>query len=90
MSATNTQLELALTVKLKKHLMGKASLECIKAEFLWCSRPGSLTNNYKTIPVSEYIGRRDEWLNPSDYDRMLRTLENVKKETKIYEAQDYD
>lgn len=90
MSATNTQLELALTVKLKKHLMGKASLEGIKAEFLWCTRPGALTNNYKTIPVSEYIGRRGEWLNPSDYDRMLRTLENVKKETKIYEAQDYD
>lgn len=91
MSATNTQLELALTVKLTHHLMGQTSLESIKAEYLWCSRPGALIGNYKTLPISEYIGRRSEWLDPSDYDHMLKTLDNVKNITKVIdEAQDYD
>ena len=91
MSATNTQLELALTVKLKRHLMGQTTLESIRAEYLWCTRPGALIGNYKTIPVAEYAGRRSEWLDSSDYDHMLKTLDNVKNITKvIYEAQDYD
>ena len=83
MSATNTQLELALTIKLKRHLMGQTTLESIRVEYLWCTRPGALIGNYKTIPVAEYAGRRSEWLDPSDYDRMLRSLENVKKYTNV-------
>jgi len=40
--------------------------------YLWCSRKQMLETNYTVIPLREWIGRRDEWLDKSEYDKMLR------------------
>ena len=40
--------------------------------YTWCSRRRMLEANYTVIPILEWIGRRDEWLDKSDYDKMLR------------------
>lgn len=83
MSARNTQVELMATIRIVRH--GKEELELMDPEWdwLWCSRPGFLCNNYKTIKINDYIGRRDEWLNPSDYDNMISSWNNVRNETGI-------
>ena len=52
-------------------------------EFLWCTLPGTLTASYTTIPVRDYIGKRDLWIDPSDYDNMIATLRRVMKATGI-------
>ena len=83
MSATNTRLELAVTVRFVRHHDGSTEMLEPELTWLWCTIPGTLTTGYATIPVREYIGRRDEWINPSDYDNMVATLKRVKETTGI-------
>ena len=52
-------------------------------EFLWCTLPGTLTSSYATIAVRDYIGKRNLWKDPSDYDNMLATLSRVLGSTGI-------
>ena len=52
-------------------------------DFLWCTLPGRLTDNYCTIRVEDYLGRSDEWIQKDDYDNMLSTLARVKEATGI-------
>lgn len=40
--------------------------------YLWCSRRRCLEQNYTVIPLAEWIGRREEWLDKSEYDKMVR------------------
>ena len=83
MSATNTRLELAVTVRFVRHYDGTAEMLEPELTWLWCTIPGTLTTGYATIPVQEYIDRRDEWISPSDYDNMAATLKRVKETTGI-------
>lgn len=83
MSATNTRLELAVTLRFVSHPDDSKEMLEPTLEFLWCTLPGRLTEGYATIPVADYIGRRDSWLMPSDYDNMISTLERVKTATGI-------
>ena len=88
MSAKNTQLELAVRARFVS--LPDGSKEMLEPElyFLWCSLPGDFKENYATIPVKDFEGRRDEWLRPADYDKMMATYERVIKETGIYEEND--
>ena len=52
-------------------------------EFLWCTLPGTLTDSYATIAVKDWLGKRDLWKDPSDYDNMTATYRRVKAETGI-------
>lgn len=83
MSATNTRLELAVTARLVRHADGRKEVLEPDLTFLWCTLPGTLTDSYCTIPVMDYIGRRDLWKSPADYDNMTSTLKRVTKETGI-------
>lgn len=83
MSATNTRLELAVTLRFVNDHKGAKTMLEPELSFLWCTLPGMLTDGYQTIVVKDYIGKRDEWINPSDYDNMMSTLERVKKATGI-------
>lgn len=84
MSAKNTRLELAVELVLIRHrVSGKTSMERPVLHFLWCTLPGKLRDNYMTVEVERFTGRRDEWKDPSDYDNMIQTLHRVKKETGI-------
>lgn len=77
MSAENTRLELLVTLRFTKDRYRNLEMLEPELEFLWCTLPGTLTDSYATIAVKDYIGRRDLWKNPSDYDNMTATLARV-------------
>jgi len=83
MSAPNTQVGLTVNIKFTKDSFGKKQM--LKPEYImtWCTRPGSLCDSYKTIPIKEYIGKRNLWINPKDYDNMKKSYERVKTTTGI-------
>lgn len=83
MSAPNTRLGLIVTVRIERDLNGDTRMLEPKAEFLWCTLPGKLTDSFMTIAVADYEGRRELWKLPADYDNMLVTIERVKKATGI-------
>lgn len=78
MSARNTRLELAVTLKFQRKDMEKTMLEA-EERWMWCTLPGMLFPGYATIFVDEWEGRREQWLNTGDYDNMIETLSRVKK-----------
>lgn len=81
MSAPNTQLELMVTVTAVRQPDGSVSLLGVDHDWLWCSRPGFLDFGYTTFKVKDYLDRRGEWRNKSDYDKMVATLDRVSSET---------
>jgi poly-gamma-glutamate synthesis protein (capsule biosynthesis protein) len=84
MSAINTRLGLAVTLTLvKDRFSGCRELKGPELHFLWCTLPGRKTGSFRTVLVEEQTGRRDDWIDKSDYDNMTATLERVKKETGI-------
>ena len=84
MSAENTRLELAVTLRfVRDQCTGKSHMLEPELDFMWCTLPDRLTESYATIMVDEWLGRRDEWLMPSDYDNMIATLSRVKAATGI-------
>ena len=83
MSATNTQLELMATIRIVRQFNGDTYMLPVEFEYLWCSLPGGYNSSYTVIPVEEYLGRKEEWQGTWDYDKMVRTYENVKKKTRI-------
>ena len=84
MSARNTRLELAVTLTfIRKFSDRSVRMTEPRIDFMWCTLPGMLTESYKTIYIKEWATRRSEWLNPSDYDNMIATLERVKAATGI-------
>ena len=85
MSKENTRLELAVRSRFVNHPDGHKEMLEPELVFLWCCLPGTLRDNYVTIPVARFMGRRSEWKDPSDYDNMIATYNRVTKETGIYE-----
>jgi len=83
MSLTNTRLELAVTLSFIPDMGGNHTMLAPKTEFLWCTLPGKLTDSYATIAVRDWLGKRDEWKEPADYDNMVATYERVKAATGI-------
>ena len=84
MSAKNTRLELAVTLRLVKHKgSGEKALDGPELHFLWCTLPGKKTDGFRTVVVEEQLGRRDDWRDKTDYDNMTATLSRVKKVTGI-------
>ncbi|MBO4671501.1 MAG: CapA family protein [Bacteroidales bacterium] len=84
MSAENTRLELAVTLRfVRDQNTGESRMLEPELSFMWCTLPGKLTESYATIFVDEWLDRRDAWLTPSDYDNMLATLSRVKSITGI-------
>lgn len=83
MSAKNTQLELMATARIVIH--GNGDIETLPVEFtyLWCSRPGGFNDSYTVVPVAEFIGRKEEWKGPWDYEKMVDTYIYVKEQTGI-------
>ena len=78
MSARNTRLELLVTLRFVRR-GGEMKMLPVELSWLWCTLPGKLKNTYMTIPVAEYINRREEWLTPSDYDNMIQTLKRYEE-----------
>lgn len=83
MSAINTRLELAVSIVITKEADGKSGMLAPKVEFLWCTLPGKLYDNFGTIAVSDYLDKRSDWIDKSDYDNMMETYRRVKQATEI-------
>ena len=84
MSAKNTRLGIMATLTfLRDSASGETRMLEPDLEFIWCSLPGMLTDNYSTIIIKEWATRRNEWLTPYDYDNMTATLKRVQSETGI-------
>ena len=83
MSAANTQLELAVRLRFTRDIDGDVRLLRPEAIFLWCSLPGKFSDNYNVIEVRKFLGKRWKWTDPSDYDKMVKTYDTVKKATGI-------
>ena len=80
MSATDTQLELMVTLKIVRQWNGDIAMLRPELTWLWCSRPGGFANDYTVIPVEEYMGTRDEWKGGWEYDKMVSTYERIRKQ----------
>lgn len=78
MSAINTRLELAVKIGFIRDRVTR-HMKMLEPEirFMWCTLPGTLTDSYCTIFVDEWVGRRDEWKDPDDYDEMISTCRRV-------------
>ena len=84
MSAPNTRLELAVTLRfVHDHFTGQKRMLEPRIDWMWCTLPGRLTPSYATIFIKEWATRRSEWLIPGDYDNMMATLERVRAATGI-------
>ena len=83
MSADNTQIGLVVTVPVVRYMDGEARLCEPEFTFTWCSLPGGLTDSHITIPVLEFEGRRSEWQDPADYDRMMESYRRIKETSGI-------
>lgn len=77
MSAANTQLELMVTLRFVSGTDFTLRMIEPEYEWLWCSRPGGYCDSYCVLKVKEMMGRRSEWKNPSDYDKMISTYERI-------------
>lgn len=84
MSAVNTRLGMAVRVKFicRRNGEEKSMLEP-ELEFSWCSLPGMLSDNYKTIWIKEWATRKSEWLTPYDFENMIATYNRVSQATGI-------
>lgn len=78
MSAANTQLELMATLKVIRKNNGDIETLPLELTWLWCSRPGGFCNDYIIIPVEEYIGKEEEWLEKRDYHKMVTTYKSIR------------
>lgn len=83
MSAANTQLELMVTLRFVRGRDFTLHMLDPEYDWLWCSRPGGLNGGYCVIRVKDYVGRRAEWRNPADYDKMMATLSRILEKTNL-------
>lgn len=83
MSAANTQLELAVKLVFIRDEKGDTHMEQPDVTYLWCSLPGRLRENYTTVAVKDYIGKRSIWKNGHDYDKMINTYTHVRSVTGV-------
>lgn len=78
MSARDTQLELMARLTIVRDPWG-TRLESTELVWLWCSRPGGFDRGYTVIPVEEYLGRKELWMNPLDHEKMVSTYRRIRK-----------
>lgn len=83
MSAVNTRIGLIVTLKIVTDLFGRRELLEPELTLTWCTKPGTLTKSYSTIPVKDFIGRKELWISSSDYDNMISSYNRVRSVTGI-------
>jgi poly-gamma-glutamate synthesis protein (capsule biosynthesis protein) len=83
MSAINTRIGMAVRLRIATDRSGERRMLSPEYILTWCTRPGTLTDSYAVIPVRDFIGKRDLWKNPSDYDEMISSYHRVKEKTGI-------
>ncbi len=84
MSAENTQLGQMAVLTMVGDCVEGCRIVKVELIWLWCSRPGGYDDYYTVIPVEEFAGRRNEWKNAADYDRMMRHYNRRKQNEETY------
>lgn len=85
MSAPDTQAGLMATLRIVRHTNGDISTIDPEYMYTWCSRPEGYGDSYHVIPLTDFIGKRNEWKGEWDYDKMLAAYKRISKETGIIE-----
>ena len=85
MSAENTQAGLMTTLQIVRYNNGDIRALDLEHRYTWCSRPGGYGDSYYVIPLTDYIGRSNEWKGRWDYEKMLSTYRRVESKTGIKE-----
>jgi len=82
MSARNTRLELAVTLRfIHDERKGIKKMLEPELDFLWCTLPGMLVpDSFATVSIKKWASRKNDWLNESDFENMISTLERVRSE----------
>lgn len=83
MSATNTQVGMIASLRIVTDEDGVKTMLPPRLTFTWCTRPGTLTDSYATIPVKDFIDKKELWKRPADHDNMVRSYLRVKSQTGI-------
>ncbi len=73
MSLRNTELGLAYRLDIAVTLSGLAFLCGGEAIPLWSSRSGGYAEEFTVLPVKQFLGKRDEFINKHNYDKMKDT-----------------
>ena len=79
MSVTNSQLELMATIEIVRYHNGDLEMLAPTFKYLWCSLPGGYNDSYTVIPVEDFLEKRDQWHGKWDYDKMVKTYNNIKR-----------
>ena len=83
MSATNTQVGMIASLRIVTDEDGVKTMLPPRLTFTWCTRPGTLTDSYATVPVKDFIDKKELWKRPADHDNMVRSYLRVKSQTGI-------
>lgn len=73
-----TQIGMLCELVVVRDSRGGAVIAEVHPTYTWCARRRMLEQNYTVIPISDWIGRRDQWRDKSDYDKMIREWEALK------------
>ncbi len=73
-----TQIGMIFELVVVRDRQGKVSIAEANPTYTWCSRRRMLEQNYTVIPILEWLGRREAWLDKSDYDKMSREWDAFK------------
>ena len=63
--------------------MKKLPLSALFAVLLLLNSCGSSSEDATTVKIKDYAGRRDEWEQEYEYDKMMTTYHNIKRLTGI-------
>lgn len=83
MSAADTQTGLMLEMKLVRNAWGEITEILPEFTFTWCSLPGRLSDRHKTIIIRDWTGRRNEWIQKYEYEKMVSSYRRIKSLTGI-------
>lgn len=83
MSATNTQVGMIASLRIVTDEDGVKTMLPPRLTFTWCTRPGTLTGSYATVPVKDFIDKKELWKRPADHENMVRSYLRVKSQTGI-------
>lgn len=86
MSAENTQVGLMTTLQIVRHGNGDIEILDLEHKFTWCSRPGGYGDSYHVLPLTEYMGTKEDWKGKWEYEKMVSTYRRVASLTEIKET----
>ena len=84
MSIKNGQIGLLFTLNLCRNLItGEVSILEPKVTYLWCCRAGKFEDNFTVLPIDYLLQNRELFKQDSEYLKMEREWNILKKELKI-------